>query len=168
MKLKAYHIENFGNLSNDDRTFDDNLTEICEDNGFGKTTLAAFIKAMFYGLPPYKETGKGNDLPERKRFYPFNDGKFGGSLTFEMGGAEYKIERYFGKKSAKDDTLTVYCNGKKFSGFGDDIGKAVFELDKNSFDRTVFVNSDAIEICATEGISAKLNNFVADLDGSSL
>lgn len=167
MKLKAYHIENFGNISNDERTFDDNLTEICENNGFGKTTLAAFIKAMFYGLPPYKETGKGNDLPERKRFYPFNNGKFGGSLTFEMGGSEYKIERFLGKKSVKDDTLIIYCNGKKFNGFDGDIGRAVFELDKNSFERTVFINSDAIEICATEGISAKLNNFVVDLDGDN-
>lgn len=167
MKLKAYHIENFGNISNDDRVFDDKLTDICESNGFGKTTIAAFIRSMFYGLPTYKETGKENDLPERKRYYPFNNGKFGGSLTFEMGGVEYKIERFFGKKSAKDDTLTVYSNGKKFNGFGDDIGMAVFELDKNSFDRTVFVNSDAIEICATEGISAKLNNFVADLDGDN-
>lgn len=167
MRLKAYHIENFGNISNEDRAFDDKLTDICESNGFGKTTIASFIRSMFYGLPTYKETGKGNDLPERKRFYPFNNGKFGGSLTFELGGVEYKIERFFGKKSAKDDTLTVYSNGKKFNGFGDDIGRAVFELDKNSFDRTVFVNSDAIEICATEGISAKLNNFVADLDGDS-
>lgn len=164
MKLIKCHIENYGNIGDADYSFDGKLTELCEENGYGKTTLASFIKAMFYGLPAYTDREKNDkDLPERKRYYPFNGGKFGGSLTFEMGSTEYRIERFFGKKSAKDDTLAVYCNNKKFNGFGDDVGKAVFGLDKDSFNRTVFVNSDAIDICATGGISAKLNNFVTDL-----
>ena len=50
MKILRCHIENFGTLSDWDIEFQDGLTEICAPNGFGKTTLAVFIKCMFYGL----------------------------------------------------------------------------------------------------------------------
>ncbi|PWM24467.1 MAG: hypothetical protein DBX40_06680 [Clostridiales bacterium] len=165
MKLLTCHIENFGNLTQTDYTFNDNITEFCEQNGYGKTTFAAFIKAMFYGLPSYRTNAK--EFPDRKHYYPFSGGKFGGSLTFEMHNDEYRIERFFGKKNEKEDTLAVYRNNKYFSDFGDDIGKAVFGLDQESFERTAFVNSDAIDICATGSISAKLNNFVTDIESNN-
>ena len=51
MKLIRCHIENFGVLSDFDFSFAEGLTTICQSNGFGKSTFAAFIKAMFYGFP---------------------------------------------------------------------------------------------------------------------
>lgn len=120
---------------------------------------------MFYGLPSYRTNAK--EFPDRKHYYPFCGGKFGGSLTFEMNNDEYRIERFFGKKSEKEDTLVVYRNNKRFTDFGDDVGKAVFGLDQESFERTAFVNSDAIDICATGSISAKLNNFLTDIENNS-
>ena len=50
MKLIQCHIENFGGLSDVDFSFEDGLTVLYQPNGFGKSTLAAFIKAMFYGF----------------------------------------------------------------------------------------------------------------------
>lgn len=120
---------------------------------------------MFYGLPSYRTNAK--EFPDRKHYYPFCGGKFGGSLTFEMNNDEYRIERFFDKKSEKEDTLVVYRNNKRFTDFGDDVGKAVFGLDQESFERTAFVNSDAIDICATGSISAKLNNFLTDIENNS-
>lgn len=163
MKLLKCHIENFGKLSNSDYDFNAGLNLFCEDNGFGKTTLAAFIKAMFFGLPSVRINAK--EFNDRKHFYPFSDGKFGGNLTFEMGGDTYRIERFFGKKSDTDDTLAVYRNNKIFHGFGTDIGQAVFEVDKESFERTVFITPDAIDFSATNGMCAKINCFVENSDG---
>ena len=51
MRLLRCHIENFGVLSGFDYEFPAGLAVICRENGFGKSTLAAFLKAMFYGLP---------------------------------------------------------------------------------------------------------------------
>ena len=51
MKLLRCHVENFGILSDFDLTFTEGLNVLCRENGFGKSTLAAFLKAMFYGLP---------------------------------------------------------------------------------------------------------------------
>lgn len=165
MKLIACHIENFGKLSNADYAFENEITQFCEENGFGKSTLAAFIKAMFYGLPSVRANTK--EFNDRKRFYPFSGAKFGGYLTFEMGGKAYKIVRYFDKKSETADELVVYCNNSPCSALGVDIGKAVFGVDKESFERTVFITSEIEDMCATGSISAKLNNFVDNSDSEN-
>ena len=161
MKLISYHIENYGKIHNQDGVFGAGMTELCESNGYGKTTLASFICAMFYGLPTY--TARTKTFDDRQHFYPFDGGKFGGNLTFEMQGKTYKIERVFDKKSAKDDELKVYCDGVLYDGFGEDIGRAVFQgLDEESFKKTVFITADEIEIESTYSINEKLNR---DLDG---
>ena len=51
MKLISCYIENFGCLHEIEFDFSDGLSCICEENGYGKSTLAAFISAVFYGLP---------------------------------------------------------------------------------------------------------------------
>ena len=56
MKLISLYIENFGGLSQYALDFQDGLTAIEAPNGFGKTTLAEFIRAMFYGFPRKAKT----------------------------------------------------------------------------------------------------------------
>ena len=159
MKLLSYHIENYGKIHNADGQFNSGLTEFCEKNGYGKTTLASFIRAMFYGLPTY--TTKTKAFDDRQHFYPFEGGgKFGGNLTFEMQGKVYKIERFFDKKSSKGDECRVYQDGVPFMGFGEEIGKEVFGLDEESFKKTVFITADEIEIESTHAINEKLNRDV--------
>lgn len=50
MELISCDVENFGCLSNFHYDFSDGVNSICADNGFGKSTLAAFIRIMFYGF----------------------------------------------------------------------------------------------------------------------
>ena len=64
MRLLRCHIENFGVLSGFDYEFPEGLAVICRENGFGKSTLAAFLKAMFYGLP---RTGARNVTENERR-----------------------------------------------------------------------------------------------------
>ena len=165
MKLKSCYIESFGNIRQRSFDFSGGLTSYCEHNGYGKTTLAGFLKAMLYGLK--QTTARDKELGERARFYPFEGGKFGGNVVIEKDGDSYKIERFFGKKSATEDTLTVYRNGRLIEE-PEDIGKEFFGLDEQSFLRTVFLNSADTESGATGDISRMLNGFVddADFDGA--
>ena len=120
MKLISCYIENFGNIKQRTFDFDGGLTSYCERNGYGKTTLAGFLKAMFYGLKQTRASDK--ELGERARFYPYEGGKFGGNITLEKDGDTYKIERFFGKKSTTDDEVKIYKNGKPVTET-EDIGK---------------------------------------------
>lgn len=158
MKLLSIHIENYGKLKNVNLQFNDNLTEIFKENGYGKTTIASFIKAMFYGLPSYKINSVGFD--DRQHFYPYDNAKFGGNLRFEFNNDVYLIERYFDKKSDTKDSLKLYKNDKLIDTHAENLGKYFFELDENSFEKTLFFNSNFNEISSSTGINAKLNNFV--------
>ena len=50
MKLIKAHIFNFGKFHDEDIFFTDGLNTFLHENGWGKTTLSVFIKAMFYGM----------------------------------------------------------------------------------------------------------------------
>ena len=90
MKLLSCHIENYGKFSKKDFEFNKDVTAFCEDNGYGKSTLASFLKAMFFGLETDRASSGFN---ERRHFCPFEGGNFGGYLILTMRGKEYKIER---------------------------------------------------------------------------
>ena len=75
MKLLSCHIENFGKLSNLSINFQEGINVINESNAWGKSTLAAFLKAMFYGLDAKKEAGAFEK--ERNLYRPWQGGVFG-------------------------------------------------------------------------------------------
>lgn len=166
MKLISCHIENYGKICNEDFSFDQNVTQFCKENGYGKTTLASFMKAMFYGLPSYRSNSK--DFNDRKHFYPFAGGKFGGNITFEINGKIYRIERFFDKKSDTEDSFAAYCNGKPTQEFASGVGKTIFGLDEASFARTVFIDSEVFDFGSTTNINARLNRDAAGMSDDSV
>jgi len=159
MRLLHCSIENFGTLSHFERTFDAGLSVLLENNGFGKTTLAAFIKAMFYGLP--SSTKRSLDENERKRYTPWQGGVFGGSLDFETGGRAYRIERRFEVKE-KDDVFTLIDlqTGEESDDYSENIGEELFGLDAESFARSTYLSQRSMNAGMTTGISAKLTDMV--------
>lgn len=159
MKLLKCHIVGFGNWKNKTIDFQDGLTSVCEKNGFGKSSLASFIRAMFYGL---ERVTKANN--ERKRALPFDGSPCGGSLDFEWQGNQYSIERSFIGKTPKDDTLICYKNGIETKELGEIPGNVVFGLDLDSFNRTIFISPTDLEISSSETLNAKMSHFV---EGSS-
>ncbi len=165
MKLLSCYISNFGKFSDEKLDFVSGLTTFTQDNGSGKTTLASFIVAMFYGLPQNKSSSKFND---RKHYYPFNKGKFGGSITLEKEGHQYRIERYFGPKTDAEDTIAVYKDDSLFTDYGEGIGKYLFGIDEESFRKTVFITNKDFESSdrTSSGIVHKLNNFIDDSSSS--
>lgn len=141
MKLVKCHIDGFGAFSQKDFDFKDNLTSLLEENGFGKTTLSAFLKAMLYGLD--KASPKSFD--DRKRYLPWSASEFGGSLTFSVNGKEYTVIRSFGKQSASHDTasLVLTSSGEKTSDFDiTSLGQDLFGIDKEGFMRSTFSNGE--------------------------
>lgn len=161
MKLVSLYIENFGGLHGYSLDFDRDLTVIHAPNGFGKTTLAEFIRAVFYGLPRKVKT---LDKSKRQKYAPWQGGQFGGNLVFEHQGQRYRIERTFGT-TPKGDTFTLIDlqTGKKSDRFSEEIGTELFQLDADSFERSTYLpqlrESGSL---TTDSIQAKLGNLVED------
>jgi len=161
VKLIELYIENFGGLSQYSLVFNEGLTVIEESNGFGKTTLAEFIRAMFYGFP---RKAKTLDKSRRQKYTPWNGGKCGGCLVFEVDGSRYRIERTFGA-TPKSDTFTLIdlSTNKKSSRFTEEIGLELFQLDGDSFERSTYMPQlGDTAVMTTDSIRSKLSNLVED------
>lgn len=152
MKLKSCYIENFGKLHQFHYEFQDGVNRMIAENGWGKTTFAAFLKAMLFGM----EYHTGKKLVDRKKYAPWNHQKFGGYLIFEQGGQTYKIERFFGKKE-KDDTYVVYdlALNRQLEGLEDSFGENLWKIDRDTFEKTAFLSLGENELL-NEIIAGKL------------
>lgn len=158
MRLLRCHIENFGKLSNFDYDFESGLNSIKEENGFGKTTFASFIKAMFYGLEAKRNTKL---LIDRKKYWPWQGGAFGGNIEFEINDKKYKIERFFEKKEA-DDTFKLYdlSTNLESNDYTQNIGEEIFKLNKEAYERSTFISGQNMETSMNDSINAKLGNIL--------
>lgn len=159
MYLRKCYIENFGKLHQFEYEFSDGLNIINELNGWGKTTFATFIKVMFFGFD--NSNKKSISENERKKYYPWQGGKFGGNLEFEINGKIYEVERFFGLKD-KEDTFKLYdkttnCESNDFSS---NIGEEIFKIDKQAYERSTYIPQQAIPIEINDSLSAKLSNIL--------
>lgn len=158
MELIKCHIENFGKLSNFDYDFNSNLNIIKEENGYGKTTFADFIKAMFYGLETKRNT---KQLLDRKKYEPWQGGRFGGNIEFKVNGKAYKLERFFEKKEI-DDTFKLYdlSTNLETNDFTQNLGDELFKLNKEAFERSTYISGTNLETAMNDSINAKLGNIL--------
>ncbi len=156
MKLIKCYISSFGKLQDFSYDFSSGLNTIVQDNGWGKSTFATFIKAMFYGLNSTKRSVSEN---ERIKYRPWNSThKFGGFIEFVWGNNQYKIERFFGTKEA-DDTIRLFDlkSGKEFSNT-ENLGKRIFEIDEEGFLSTTYFSQKDFEIKSNSSLTAKFNS----------
>ena len=140
MKLLSCYIAGFGKFVKRQIPFDGNPVVIKEDNGWGKTTLADFIKCMLYGME--NSRSRALETNERKKYEPWQGGVFGGSLTFLYAGRKYRIERTFGKTASMDTARLFDENEMQSYAFGDKaehLGEALFGVDRDSYQRSVYV-----------------------------
>lgn len=139
MKLIECYIENFGKLSSYRLKFCDGMNSYVHENGYGKTTVTEFIKAMLYGLSDTKKTDIAEN--DRRHYLPWGGGVCGGWLSFSAGGKEYRAERTFGAK-AQDDTFIIYDLklGKPTADYTENLGRELFGIDKDGFLRTIFLS----------------------------
>ena len=161
MKLISMHVDNFGGLHNYDFHFDEGLNVVLQENGWGKTTMAAFLKAMLYGF----DAKRSKDITEneRKRYLPWQGGTFGGSLDFEAEGVHYRIYRTFGE-TPRFDKVKIVDVDKKVTAKIDPakIGETLFRLDASAFQRSVFINQNGLSIDgAASSIHTRLNALVS-------
>ena len=155
MKLIKAYVSSFGGLKDFEYTFNDKINTIKEDNGWGKTTFANFLKCMFYGISSSKRDIDEND---RIKYKPWNSTeKFGGYLIFERAGQTFRIERFFGNKSSEDTVRLIDENtGKEFSST-DNLGERIFKINEEGFLSSTYLSQKELETTSNASITAKYN-----------
>lgn len=143
MRLLSCHIFGFGSFCDQKIEFNENLTAVLEQNGFGKSTLAAFVKAMLFGL----ETARRDDTAatsERLKYTPWTASSFGGSISFECDKGQFTAIRKFAplSKTADSFELIEASSGKPSNTFSDKLGNELFGIDKEGFNRSTFLSNE--------------------------
>ena len=164
MKLIRLHVENFGTLHDFELSFTDGMNLLYQKNGWGKSTLAVFIKAMLYGLPA--STKRSLDENERKKYMPWQGGAYGGSLEFECVRGSFRVERFFGAKESGDSfALYDLSTNKPSNIYSTALGEELFGIDADGFERSTYLSQRALGGSKDSGsIAAKLGNLLDDVD----
>ena len=164
MKLLRLHIENFGTLADYDLDLREGLNLLYQPNGWGKSTLAVFIKAMLYGLPTSSK--RSLDENERKKYTPWQGGVYGGSLEFVCQKGAFRVERFFAAKES-GDTFALYdlATNLPSNAFSASLGEELFGVDADGFERTTYLSQrETGPVGGNNSISAKLGNLLDDVD----
>lgn len=163
MRLVRCHIENFGKLQNFDYEFDAGLNTIKQVNGFGKTTFAHFIKAMFYGLP--STTKKNISQNIRKKYTPWQGGIFGGYIEVEIEEKIYRVERFFGVKESEDVFKMIdLSTGKIAQNYTSSLGEELFGVDADGYERSTYIPEEKLENKTNESLQNRLTSVLQGSD----
>ncbi len=157
MKLLRCYVQNYGKLSEFSYDFDDKMNTILQENGWGKSTFASFIKSMLFGLP--RTTARDIAQNERTKYSPWQSGTFGGWLEFTLGDKSYRIERTFGETRSKDK-VKIYDLSTNQEINDDDFVENSLGMNGDTFMRSTFVEQGVFSTASNESIKARLGKLL--------
>ncbi|MBR5782979.1 MAG: AAA family ATPase [Clostridia bacterium] len=158
MKLKKLEMYRFGKFRDTEVTLSEGLAALCQDNESGKTTMADFIRFMFYGFAKNraKLTLRENFL-ERYQPWDSEDGVVG-ALEFEdESGETYRLER---TQTAKGKTTVTVLDkdGKKLDI--DAPGEYFLGVDSETFLNIFYITQGTNTPHRTAGMDVAMKNLV--------
>ena len=165
MILTKLHIENFGKLHNIDFDFQQSITQLLHENGWGKSTFTIFIKSMFYGLPAKT---RGSDYKsERTKYMSWQGGTYGGYIEYKQGENTFRVTRTFGKTPEGDSfELFDYKTNTSIKEEKTPLGEELFGIGEESFKMTAFFPQLDFKSSANSELTANLtgvNKYQNDL-----
>ena len=103
MIIEKIDVKSFGALCDLTMDFSDTVNVIEGSNESGKSTIAAFIKYMLFGL----ENGSCEQgLTERQKYISWNTGRAEGSMIIRVKGKRYHVARSTVPVTAEDGKVT--------------------------------------------------------------
>lgn len=159
MIITKCYVQDFGKLHEQTFDFSNGLNIINQQNGWGKSTLATFIKSVLFGLN--STTKKDLDENDRQKYTPWDKNKFGGYVEFCLDNKNYRLERWFGTK-ANQDSATLYNleTNKVCSAFTPNIMEEFFGINAETYERSTYISQGKISTELNDGLRAKLGNLL--------
>ena len=106
--MKLISIQgHFGCISGEKITFEDGFCRRTLPNGWGKSTLCAFIRVMLYGLNTSKRD-TSVVLADKNRYVPLDGRAMGGRLTLEYQGRNIVLLRMTGRGGPMQEFEAFY------------------------------------------------------------
>jgi len=159
--FEKIEIVAFGCIKNKSIDFVNGINIIEADNGVGKSTLAAFIKFVFYGFAGIKlRTSFGN---ERDMYIPWGESTAEGTIYIDSPKGKFAITRSFCAPSKNIVKIVDVLTGKRVLE-GIEPGRYFFGITEETFTKTSFFYSLVKNKNGDEALANQLQNLVFSAD----
>ncbi|MBQ9314570.1 MAG: AAA family ATPase [Clostridia bacterium] len=162
MKINKLQINGFGNIENKELELSEGINLIYGKNESGKSTIASFIKCVFYGINKNKS---GNEFSEFELRKPWKNIEFSGKIEYELDGKKYTAFRDFNKNNCKvydENGTDITTDFPKDKARGTEVGFHHLGIDEETFINTLFVSQDnsTVDIQSQKSVIQKLTNIL--------
>lgn len=165
MIIKKINIVSFGTLRDFSAELSDGINIILGANESGKSTILAFIRFIFYGLPSRRSE---DGVLEHDRALSWQDGVAEGSIEIECGKGSFRIERR-GIRADNRDGYSEKCQIIDLSTGsavlkGEVPGQYFFGVPSGVYDSTSSVKQQALASLSGGEIGSSIENILFSAD----
>lgn len=162
MKLTYLWIQRFGKLKEKEIFLEDGINIIYGPNESGKSTCHAFIRGMLFGMARYR--GRASRTDPYTRFEPWErPADYAGSMRFEAGGKQFRIDRNFYKNDVRE-SLICETDGEQLSIQQGDLSMLLGGISESVYDNTVSIGQLRSE--TDEGMVRELQNYISNYENA--
>ena len=152
----------FGKLRQQTLELKDGLNIIEAPNEAGKSTWAAFLRAMLYGIDT-KERDKKGVIAEKNRYQPWEGGAMEGSAELSWAGREITLRRTSKGNSPLSQFQAVYTGTEEtVPGLtADSAGEILTGVGRDVFERSAFVGQSAMAVTGSAELERRIYAIVS-------
>ena len=135
MEILELNLKHFGKFTDYKLPLHAGINVISGGNETGKSTLHAFVRAMFYGLT----RNRSRNMDEYQLREPWdNPAYFAGSMRILHDSRIYRIDRNFYRR---DESVTIVCetDGLRIEDTQAALYAFTAGLSESDFDNTIFI-----------------------------
>lgn len=159
--IEKIEIASFGKLKDVSISLNEGINILSAPNETGKSTLAAFIKFVFYGFSGVRMQNLAEN--ERKLYTPWGSETVEGALHIKADGVRYIIKRRVAP-SGKESVDVQNRNTSKIEFVGEVPGEVFFGVSEAVFARTLFFRQLTTPQSRDELLADKLRDIAISAD----
>ncbi len=161
VRIEKIEITSFGKLKNTVVDLAGGINILCAPNESGKSTLAAFIKFVFYGFAGQRVQSVADN--EKKLYTPWNGEVSEGAVGIECDEGRFVIERRVTASGRETVSITDRRTGDRVHN-GEVPGEVFFGVSEDIFARTLFFRQLTTPQGKDEILAERLRNIAISAD----
>lgn len=159
--IERIEITAFGGLKDVLITPTSGINLFTAPNESGKSTLAAFIKFIFYGFAGTRVQSVLDN--EKKKFLPWDMQHVAGAIVLKTSRGRYRIERTFALPARDNVTVIDTTTGKQvFAGLCP--GEQFFGVGEEVFAKSIFFGQLSVPQSGDDNLAEQLRNLIFSAD----
>ena len=161
VRIEKIEITSFGKLKNTVVDLAGGINILCAPNESGKSTLAAFIKFVFYGFAGQRLQSISEN--EKKLYTPWDGEISEGAVAIECDEGRFVIERRVTASGRETVSITDRRTGNSVHS-GEIPGEVFFGVSEDIFSRTLFFRQLTTPQGKDELLAERLRNIAISAD----